>query len=83
MVTIGENGISEDDILVHDAKCEDNTLHHMLVKMEYPMATGIIRSYEDDTLEEREQMLTEEVKKNSKFSKVDDLFFSGETYEVS
>ncbi len=83
VVTIGENGVTEDDILVHDAKCEDNTLHHMLVKMEYPMATGIIRSYEDDTLEEREQMLTEEVKKNSKFSKVDDLFFSGETYEVS
>jgi len=80
--TIGENNITQEDILVHDAKCESNTLHQMLVKMEYPLATGIIRSYEDLTFEEREQMLTDEVQKKSKFSKVDDLFFSGETYEV-
>lgn len=80
--TIGENNITQEDLLVHDAKCESNTLHQMLVKMEYPLATGIIRSYEDLTFEEREQMLTDEVQKKSKFSKVDDLFFSGETYEV-
>ena len=83
VVTIGENGVSEEDVLVHDAKCEDSTMHYMLVKLQYPLATGIIRSYEDDTFEDREQLLTDEVKKNSTFSKVDDLFFSGETYEVS
>ena len=82
VVTIGEDGITQEDLLVHDAKCEDNTLHQMLVKMEHPIATGIIRSFEEDTFEEREQMLTDEVQKNSKFKKVDDLFFSGETYEV-
>ncbi len=82
VVTLDGDKITEQDLLVHDAKCEDNTLHQMLVKMEYPIATGIIRSFEEDTFEEREQMLTEEVKKNSKFTKVDDLFFSGETYEV-
>jgi 2-oxoglutarate ferredoxin oxidoreductase subunit beta len=83
VVTIGKDGVIEEDILVHDAKCEDNTMHFMLVKMNYPLATGIIRSFEDDTFEEREQMLTDEVRINSKFSKVDDLFFSGETYEVN
>ncbi|MBV1887693.1 MAG: 2-oxoacid:ferredoxin oxidoreductase subunit beta [Urechidicola sp.] len=83
VVTIGENGITQEDLLVHDAKCEDNTLHQMLVKLHYPIATGIIRSFEDDTFEDREQQLTDEVQKNSKFSKVDELFFSGETYEVS
>lgn len=83
VVTIGENGITQEDLLVHDAKCEDNTLHQLLVKLQYPIATGIIRSFEEDTFEEREQMLTNEVQKNSKFSKVDDLFFSGETYEVN
>jgi len=82
VVTIGENGVTEQDILVHDAKCEDNTLHQMLVKMQYPLATGIIRSFEDTTFEEREAMLNAEIKSKSKFSKVDDLFFSGETYEV-
>ncbi|WP_457617113.1 2-oxoacid:ferredoxin oxidoreductase subunit beta [Lutibacter sp.] len=82
VVTIGENGITEDDILVHDAKEQDPTLHQMLVRLEYPLVTGIIRSFDDVTLEERENALTAEVKANSKFSKTDDLFFSGETYEV-
>ena len=82
VVTIGENGVTQEDILVHDAKCEDNTLHQMLVKLQYPLATGIIRSFEDATFEEREEMLNKEVKSKSQFSKVDDLFFSGETYEV-
>jgi len=82
VVTIGEDGITEQDILIHDAKCEDNTLHQMLVKLQYPLATGIIRSYGDTTFEEREEALNEEVKSKSSFSKVDDLFFSGDTYEV-
>lgn len=82
VVTIGENGVTKEDILIHDAKCEDNTLHQMLVKLQYPLATGIIRSFEDTTFEEREEMLNKEVKSKSQFSKVDELFFSGETYEV-
>ena len=82
VVTLGEDGVKESDILIHDAKCEDNTLHHMLVKMQEPIATGIIRSFEDKTFEEREAELTAEVKKRSKFRKVDELVYSGETYEV-
>ena len=82
VVTIGENGITQEDILVHNAKEEDKTLHQMLVRLEYPLATGIIRSFADVTLEEREDALTAQVKANSKFKKTDDLFFSGETYEV-
>jgi len=83
VVTIGENGITEADILVHDAKEKDPTLHQMLVRLEYPVATGIIRSYEDVTLEEREDALTKQVKANSKFSKTNDLFYSGEIYMVN
>ena len=82
VVTIGENGVTEEDILIHNAKEHDNTLHTMLAKLEYPMVTGIIRASEELTYEQREDALTKEVKANSKFSKVDDLFFSGETYEV-
>ena len=83
VVTIGENGITEADILVHNAKEEDPTMHQMLVRMQYPIATGIIRAFDDVTLEERVEALTAEVKSNSKFKKTDDLFFSGETYEVT
>jgi len=82
VVTIGENGIMEADILLHNAKEEDPTLHQMLVRLEYPLVTGIIRRFDDVTLEEREDALTKEVKSNSKFTKTDDLFFSGEIYEV-
>ena len=82
VVTIGENGITEEDILVHDAKQKDPTLHQMLVRLEYPVATGIIRSYEDVTFEEREDELTKQVKANSKFKETNDLFFSGEVYFV-
>jgi len=83
VVTIGENGITEEDILIHNAKDQDPTLHQMLVRLDYPIATGIIRAFDDVTLEEREMALTAEVKSNSKFKKTDDLFFSGETYEVT
>jgi len=46
------------------------------------LVTGIIRSFDDVTLEEREKELTAKVKAGSNFTKTDDLFFSGETYEI-
>ena len=82
VVTIGENGISEADILVHDAKEPDTTLHIMLTKLKYPLATGIIRSVDELSFEEREAELLQRVKEKAKFKTVDDLFFGGETYEV-
>lgn len=82
IVTIGENGVSESDILVHDAHEQDSTLHMMLVRMEYPLATGIIRSFEEQTFGNREKNLMDRVTDSSQFKTVDDLFFSGDTYEV-
>jgi len=49
VVTIGENGVTEKDLLVHDVHNPDDTTHYMLVRMtlpEYPVATGVIRSCE-------------------------------------
>ena len=82
VVTIGENGVTEQDLLVHDAKETDPTLQQMLIRCRYPLATGIIRSVEEPSFEEREAELTAQVKANSKFKNVDDLLFAGETYEV-
>jgi len=82
VVTIGENGITESDLLVHDAHEEDSTLHMMLAKMEYPLATGIIRSVAEQTFGARERDLMDRVTESSQFKTVDDLFLSGETYEV-
>ena len=82
VVTLGENGITEEDLLVHDAQMEDPTLHQMLARSEYPLVTGIIRGFPDVTFEERAADKTEKVQQDSSFTKTDDLFFSGETYEV-
>ncbi|WP_242131294.1 2-oxoacid:ferredoxin oxidoreductase subunit beta [Aestuariivivens marinum] len=82
VVTIGENGIKEEDILIHNAKEEDPTLHQMLVRSKYPLVTGIIRSFEEMTFVVREDEQTAKVKANSKFRKTDDLFFSGDVYQV-
>ncbi len=48
VVTIGENNITEKDLLVHDMTQEDSGIHNMLVDMKlphYPMAFGVIRSF--------------------------------------
>lgn len=82
VATIGENGITMEDILVHDAKEEDPTLHQMLIRLQDPIVTGIIRMHADITFEERENELTEKVKANSNFHEVDDLLFAGDTYDV-
>ncbi|MFK5891029.1 MAG: 2-oxoacid:ferredoxin oxidoreductase subunit beta [Flavobacteriaceae bacterium] len=82
VVAIGENGVTEQDLLVHDAKESDPTLHQMLIRCRYPLATGIIRSVEEPSFEEREAELTAQVKANSPYSCVDDLLKAGETYEV-
>ena len=82
VATLGENGVTEKDILVHDSHEQDPTLHLMLVRLQNPLVTGIIRKFQDVTLEERENALTAQVKANSDFVHTDDLFFSGETYEV-
>ncbi len=82
VVTLGEDGITEADILVHNAETADPTMHQMLVRSEYPMVTGIIRRFPDITFEERVDELTQKVKKGSSFTKTDQLFFSGETYSV-
>jgi 2-oxoglutarate ferredoxin oxidoreductase subunit beta len=82
VVTIGENGIEQEDLLVHNAKEQDPTLHQMLVLLKYPLVTGIIRSFDDMSFDEREIEQAAKVKANSKFTKTDDLFFSGDIYQV-
>jgi len=82
VVTLGEEGITEADILVHDAKEPDSTLHHMLVSLQYPLVTGIIRAVPDTTLDERHHEVKQAAVAKAKYHTTDELFFSGETYEV-
>ena len=85
VVTIGENNVTEEDILVHDAKEHDPTLHAMLARMrppEFPAALGIIRAVRRQTFDEGLLNQLEYEKENAKFKTVDELLKSGETWEV-
>lgn len=85
VVTIGENGVTEDDILVHDATTSDPTLHMMLINMkapEMPVAVGIIRKVEDNTYEELLENQIKEAQADAKITCMDELFMSGDTWEV-
>jgi 2-oxoglutarate ferredoxin oxidoreductase subunit beta len=85
VVKIGENGVTEKDILVHDAHCQDMSIHTMLVDMkhpDYPVALGVIRDVEDGTYDQRVEAQLEEVKAAAKIHSVDELLHSGATWEV-
>jgi len=85
VVTIGEDGVTEDDILVHDPHSDNLGLHTMIAEMKYPefpVALGVIRDVEDCTYEEGVNNQLEKVKATSKIHSVDDLLRSGSTWEV-
>lgn len=85
VVTIGEDGYTKEDILVHNAKSAKPGIHMMLVNMkapEFPVALGVIRDVEDSTYELNLKNQVESVVAKSKIKNVDDLLNSGDTWEV-
>lgn len=85
VVTIGEDGITKDDLLVHDAKEANPGVHMMLVDMkapEFPVALGVIRDVVDSTYELNLQAQVEKVLAAAKIKNVDDLLHSGDTWEI-
>lgn len=85
VVTIGENGVSMDDILVHNQTTKNPNMHYMLARMtypEHPVAIGVIRAVEQATYD---SMLTEQVEyamENTNIKNVKDLLNSGKTFEI-
>ena len=85
IVTIGENGVTEEDLLVHDSYQKDPGIHLMLAKMaypKYPVALGVIRSAMYPTYDDLVEEQIAYAKANSKIKCVDDLLNSGETWEI-
>ena len=84
-VKLGEDGITEKDILVHDALEANPGIQYMLANMkfpEYPVALGVIRSVDGPTYEISVQEQIETVQKTSKIKCMDDLLISGSTWNV-
>jgi 2-oxoglutarate ferredoxin oxidoreductase subunit beta len=85
VVTIGQNGITEADILVHDAACQDTTLQMKLSLMEgpeFPIAVGVIRDVEEETYDAAVEAQIAEVQAKSKVKTFDDLIATCEKWEM-
>jgi 2-oxoglutarate ferredoxin oxidoreductase subunit beta len=85
VVKIGENGITEDNLLIHDSHESNPGIQYMLANMkypEYPVALGVIRDVEYPTYDEAVTEQIKAVKASSKITCMDDLLNSGSVWEV-
>jgi len=85
VVIIGENGITEADILVHDATTPNDTLHNLLINMafpHFPVAFGVIRSVVASTFNELTTQQIKQAKSSSKITSVDAVLNGGVTWEI-
>lgn len=85
VVNLGENGVTERDLLVHDAECQDPTMHLKLAAMEYPelpVALGVIRKVKAPVYDQCALDQIKRVKEQSKIKTFHDLVTSGDVWEV-
>ncbi|MFC2762629.1 MAG: 2-oxoacid:ferredoxin oxidoreductase subunit beta, partial [Prevotella denticola] len=86
VVKIGENGITRDDILVHDAHCQDNTLQLKLAMMSnengFPVALGVIRDVEAPTYDAAVNQQIEEVKGRKPYHNFMEMLETNDIWEV-
>ncbi len=85
VVNLGDKGVSERNILVHDSSESNPGIHYMLANMrypEYPVALGVIRSVPGPTYESDVEKQISEVKSKSKIKCMDDLLNSGSVWKV-
>lgn len=84
-VVIGQNGIKESDLLVHDAHMDNPGIHAMLIDMKYPelpVALGVIRAVKDKTYDDNVRDQVIDAMEHAQIHNVDELLHSGATWEV-
>jgi 2-oxoglutarate ferredoxin oxidoreductase subunit beta len=85
VVKLGENGITEKNLIIHDVQESNPGIQYMLANMrypEYPVALGVIRAVSGLTYDRSVQEQVIEVKKTSKIKCMDDLLMHGSTWKV-
>jgi 2-oxoglutarate ferredoxin oxidoreductase subunit beta len=85
VVTIGEEGYTLDDVLVHDATTPDSILHLKLALMDgtdLPVALGVIRDVEAPTYDEALVKQIEEIKAKKPARTLREFLLSGDVWEV-
>ena len=87
VVEIGKDGITIDDILVHDAHSQDNTLQLKLALMGdgdgFPIALGVIRDVEAPTYDESVTAQIQEVSSQKKYHSFAELLETNDIWEVN
>lgn len=82
---IGEDGVSESDIYVHDETVEDPTLSFALSRLSYPdspVPLGVIRAVKKATFEESIHLQLDTVKKTKKPISIGEMLRSTGTWTV-
>lgn len=85
VVTLGKDGITEKDLLVHRANENNPGLHTMIANMRYPnypIALGVIRNVQAPTYDMMVHSQIRKVRSESRIKSVNDLLHSGATWEV-
>jgi 2-oxoglutarate ferredoxin oxidoreductase subunit beta len=86
VVEIGKDGYTIDDVLVHDAHCEDNTLQLKLAMMSpedgFPIALGVIRDVDAPTYNDSVYAQIEEVSGQKKYHNFTELLETNDIWEV-
>ncbi|MBD8348333.1 2-oxoacid:ferredoxin oxidoreductase subunit beta [Dysgonomonas sp. HGC4] len=86
VVTIGQDGYTIEDILVHDATTEDNILHLKLGLMVpengFPVAIGVIRNVKGLCYDQEVKKMIDDVQVKTKVHTLNDFLMSGEVWEV-
>lgn len=85
-VTIGQDGYTIDDVLVHDANCVDNTLHMKLGLMSLedglPVALGVVRDVKSLSYDESVANQIKEVQEKNPIRKLKDYLMTKDIWEV-
>lgn len=84
-VTLGEDGYTIDDVLVHDAHTPSNFLHQQLAMMDghnLPLALGVIRDVEAPGYDEGVAEQVRQVRAAKGFNTLREMILAGETWEV-
>ena len=83
-VTIGQEGYTLDDILVHDAHEKDNTLHLLLAMMKgnLPVAMGVIRDVDAPTYDISVTHQINDIQSKQPVQKLQDFLMNGEVWEI-
>jgi len=83
-VTIGQDGYTADDILIHNAHEKNPALHTLLAMMssELPVALGVIRDVEAPVYDQSVHQQIKEVKARKPAHTLHEMLMSGEVWEI-